>query len=86
MPYEHPVCKFLDPGSGEGWGPIRDLIYGPGCDLDMYLNEFFNPDVREHARARLAALEQLWRELRSDILKAQQEYSPNRRPWGCRFD
>jgi hypothetical protein len=83
--YEHPVLKFLDPGTDESWGEVRDLIFGPGTDLDLEIR-VCNPDVSKRARARLAALEQLWRELRSDILAAQQEYSPNRRPWGCRFD
>jgi hypothetical protein len=86
MLYEHPVCKFLAPGSDEGWGPVRDLIYGPGCDLEMYLDKFFDADVRQRAAARLAELRALWVELRSDILAAQAQYAPEKKPWGCRFD
>jgi len=52
----------------------------------MYLNKFFDPDVRQRAAARLAELKQLWTELRGDILAAQKQYQPNRPPWGARFD
>ena len=80
--YTTPILKFLS-DCGEGWGPIRDLIYGP---TDLHTDPFFNQAVREASFKRLAELEQLWGEVREDILRAQQEYSPNRKPWGCRFD
>jgi hypothetical protein len=56
--------------AGEVWEDLADLIYGP-------LETNFK---------RLAELEQLWGEVREDILRAQQEYQPNRKPWGTRFD
>ena len=52
--------------------PVKDLIYGPGTS---------RPD-----RERILSLKTLWRELRQEILAAQQEYMPNKKPWGCRFD
>jgi hypothetical protein len=83
MLYEHPVCKFLAPGGGENWGPIRDLIYGP---TDLHTDKFFNEDVRQTGFKKLAELKALWMELRADILAAQAQYAPEKKPWGARFD
>jgi hypothetical protein len=52
--------------------PIRDLIYGPSTSHP-------SPEL-------LARLNPLWQELREDILTAQAEYMPHKKPWGCRFD
>ena len=78
--YTRPALKFLQ---GNPWTPVADLIFGPD---DIYTSKFFNEDVRQRGFERLAALEKLWGELRVDILKAQAQYAPNRKPWGCRFD
>ena len=80
--YTTPVLKFLS-DCGEGWGPIRDLIYGP---TGLYTDKFFNEDVRQRGFKRLAELQQLWVELRADILAAQAQYAPDKKPWGVRFD
>ena len=81
MLYENPTIKYLK--CGEPWEPIADLIYGP---VDLHTDKFFNEDVREEGFKKLAALQQLWTELRNDILEAQQQYQPNKKPWGARFD
>jgi hypothetical protein len=81
MLYEKPALKFLK--GGEPWEDLADLIFGPD---NVHTDPFFNEDVRQAGFKRLAELEQLWRELRSDILRAQQEYQPNKKPWGVRFD
>jgi len=60
--------------------PIKNLIYGIGT----------KPPRGAGARAlwdqRAEALKPLWQELREDILAAQVEYMPAKKPWGCRFD
>jgi hypothetical protein len=32
------------------------------------------------------AAENLWQELRKDILEGQRKYRPGKKPWACRFD
>ena len=68
---------------GEEWQGICDLIYGP---QGLYLDKFFNESVRKEARANLAALKELWLEIREDILAVRDQYAPKREPWGCQFD
>jgi hypothetical protein len=51
--------------------PVKDLIYGPTIRPDRELTR---------------KLKALWRELREDILEAQRQYAPDKKPWGCRFD
>ena len=68
--YERPALKFLK--CGEPWEPIADLLFGPPTS---------RPDP-----ALLASLKELWAELRADILQAQAQYQPKKKPWGCRFD
>jgi hypothetical protein len=36
--------------------------------------------------ALLVRLKGLWFELRDDILQAQTQYQPEKKPWGARFD
>jgi hypothetical protein len=79
--YESPTLKFLK--CGEPWEPIADLIYGP---IELYTDKFFNEDVRQEGFKRLAELQALWVELRADILAAQAQYAPGKKPWGARFD
>jgi hypothetical protein len=79
--YTTPALKFLK--ANEPWEQIADLIYGP---VDLYTDKFFNEDVREASFKKLAELEQLWTELHADILAAQQQYQPDKKPWGSRFD
>ena len=55
---------------GEPWEDLADVIFGPPL-----------PD-----RARLVRLKELWGELRDDILQAQAQYQPEKKPWGVRFD
>jgi hypothetical protein len=68
--YERPALKFLK--SGEPWEPIADLIFGPHTS---------RPD-----RALMMRVKATWFELRVDILAAQKQYAPQKKPWGCRFD
>ncbi len=75
--YTRPVMKFLyDPD----YEQLKDLIYGLGT----------RPPKGTGARGlwnqRAEALRPLWSELREDILSAQQEYMPDKKPWGCRFE
>jgi hypothetical protein len=71
MLYEKPTLKFLK--CGEPWEPIADLIYGPPTSRP-------SPD-------QIEKLKSVWRELRADILEAQQRYAPRGKPpWGSRFD
>jgi hypothetical protein len=70
MIYQKPAWKFLN--GSEPWEPVRDLIYGPATSFP--------------SRAEIATLKSLWFELRDDILCAQAEYAPDKKPWGCRFD
>ena len=79
--YRDPMLKYF--GHFEEWGPISDLIYGPG---NLYTDKFFDEDVRQQGFKRLASLKELWGELREDILKAQAQYQPKDKPWGVRFD
>lgn len=79
--YQNPTLKFFS--NSEEWGPICDLIYGP---LGLYTDKFFNEDVRQRGFKRLAALRELWLELRDEIIEAQKQYKPNSKPWGARFD
>jgi hypothetical protein len=58
--------------SGEEYEPVAQLIFGP-CTS--------RPD-----HALLASLKELWGELRDDIIAAQQQYAPEKKPWGARFD
>ena len=39
------------------------------------------PRVKQKSQLR-----ELWEELRIDILAAQKQYAPQKKPWGCRFD
>jgi hypothetical protein len=57
---------------GEEYEPVAELIFGP-CTS--------RPDP-----ALLASLKELWGELREDILAAQAQYQPNKKPWGTKFD
>jgi len=79
--YQDPKLRFF--AWIEEWGPLSDLIYGP---VGLYTDPFFNEDVRQQGLERLAKLEALWREYRSDILRAQQKFQPGKKPWGARFD
>jgi hypothetical protein len=58
--------------SGEEYEPVAQLIFGP-CTS--------RPD-----RELLERLKPLWAEIRDDILAAQQQYQPGKKPWGARFD
>src|SRR6266545_2922471 len=79
--YQDPLLRFFS--HVDEWGPISDLIYGP---VGLHTDNFFNEDVRKRGFERLAALKELWGELREDILEAQQQHQPNKKPWGARFD
>lgn len=68
MLYQKPALKFLR--GGEPWEPIAALIFGPA---EIYTAKFFSEDVRQAGFAKLAALQELWGELRDDILEAQAE-------------
>ena len=81
MLYEKPALKFLK--GGEPWEDLADLIFGP---IGLYTDKFFNEDVRQASFKRLAELQALWVECRGDILEAQAQYAPDKKPWGVRFD
>jgi hypothetical protein len=68
--YTRPVLKFLR--RNEPWEPIADLIFGPSTSRP--------------SREEIEKLKQLWAELRADILAAQAQYAPGKKPWGCRFE
>ena len=70
MLYERPALRFLK--FGEPWADLADLMFGPDTSLP-------DPELLER-------LKPLWVELREDILRAQAEYAPDKKPWGCRFD
>ena len=55
----------------EEYAPVASLIYGPTDQPDP---------------AELIELKSLWQELRDDILEAQAQYAPEKKPWGCTFD
>ena len=68
--YTRPALKFLK--GGEPWEYLADVIFGPSTSP---------PD-----RALLVRLKELWGELRDDILQAQTQYQPEKKPWGVWFD
>jgi hypothetical protein len=58
--------------SQEPWADnVSVLIYGPTGKLDAIVTD---------------KLRALWREIGSEILRAQAIHSPGRKPWGIRFD
>ena len=58
---------------GQEYDQLADLIYGPRTSY---------PD-----RELMVDLKALWRELREDILMAQAQYQPDKKPWAAvRFD
>ena len=78
--YQDPTLRYFS--YGQEWEGICDLIYGPS---DLHTDKFFNEDVRQRGYKKLKELRKLWRELGDDILKAQQQYQPGKKPWGSRF-
>jgi hypothetical protein len=70
MLYEKPALKFLK--CGEPWEDLADVMFGP-------------PTSRP-SRDQMEKLKSVWQELRADILAAQQQYAPGKKPWGSRFD
>jgi hypothetical protein len=70
MLYERPALKFLK--AGEPWEDLADVMFGPPTSWP-------SPEQIEKLQA-------IWYELRDDILAAQAQYAPNKKPWGCRFD
>lgn len=80
--YANPVERFFA-HSDDGVKEVCDLIYGP---TGLYIDPFFNADVRRRGRERLVALKTRWAELRDDILAVQAQYAPDSPPWGARFD
>ena len=80
--YERPVLKFI--AWSEPYAPLATLIFGYPCGLDAkgkadYVGTGFTV-VQE------SQLRELWEELRIDILEAQRQYQPDKKPWGVRFD
>jgi hypothetical protein len=71
MLYEKPALKFLK--CGEPWEDLADVMFGP--------------TTSRPSRDQMEKLKSVWRELRADILEAQQRYAPHGKPpWGSRFD
>jgi hypothetical protein len=79
--YERPALRYMK--LGEEWEVIADLIFGP---TDIHTDKFFLESVRQEGFRKLAALKEAWKELRDDILQAQAQYAPEKKPWGSRFD
>jgi len=80
--YERPVLKFLS--WSEPYAPLATLIFGYPFGLDA-------KGKADHGGTGFTAeqesqLRELWEELRVDILAAQKQYAPQKKPWGCRFD
>jgi len=46
----------------------------------------FGPPTSRPSREEIEKLKPLWLELRDDILRAQAQYQPGKKPWGARFD
>jgi len=64
----------------EDYQQVKELIYGLGTRPPK------GTGARKLWDQRAEDLRPLWQELGSDILRAQQEYAPNKKPWGSRFD
>jgi hypothetical protein len=80
--YERPVLKFL--AWAEPCAPLATLIFGYSFGLDA-------KGKADHGATGFTVeqesqLRELWGELRDDILQAQAQYQPEKKPWGCRFD
>jgi len=46
----------------------------------------FGPPTSRPSRDQIEKLKSVWQELRADILAAQAQYAPGKKPWGARFD
>jgi hypothetical protein len=68
--YTRPALKFLR--GCEPWEDLADVIFGPPTSYP--------------SREEIEKLKAVWFEFRDDILVAAAEYSPGKKPWGCRFD
>jgi hypothetical protein len=80
--YEKPVLKFI--AWSEPYAPLATLIFGYPFGLDAQGKA--NHGTTGFTVEQQAQLRELWEELREDILKAQAQYAPDRKPWGMRFD
>ena len=82
MLYERPVLKFV--AWSEPYAPLATLIFGYPFGLDA-------KGKADHGGTGFSVeqesqLRELWEELRVDILAAQNQYAPDKPPWGIRFD
>jgi hypothetical protein len=76
--YEKPVLKFI--AWSEPYAPLATLIFGYPFGLDA------KGKADHGATGFTVEQESQLEELRVDILAAQKQYAPQKKPWGCRFD
>ena len=81
--YERPVLKFL--AWSEPYAPLATLIFGYPYGLSA-AGKASHRVNGEFTAEHTALLRDLWLELRGDIIAAQQQYQPDKKPWGARFD